>query len=39
MNHLLTSVVSYAFATVSALCFVAGVTVLSSERGNRKWML
>lgn len=34
MNNYVTSIISYTFAAVSALCFVAGVTVLSSERGK-----
>lgn len=33
MNNLLT-IMSHVFAAIYAICFVAGVTVLSSERGN-----
>lgn len=32
MNNGLTSVISYTFAALSGICFIAGVTVLSSER-------
>lgn len=33
MNNNLTSFISCTFVAMSAICFLAGITVLSSERG------